>query len=253
MGGTQRGLRKAGAFDSVNIANYINHFGNSAPNCRMTLTTSNLSYLSQSIRELYELGFKSFSVVPDCDAGSWKPKYIHEYERVMEEVLQYWSQHLDLWISSFDKTVKSLLTKRLPKSLCNVGTGVLGITVDGDLYPCHDFSGRYSTDCEANRTLTIGHVATGYNENYSRFLDMTIGPDVKSGCGHNCATCWAQYTCSRGCPYMNYAYSGDIRTVNATYCMIRRVDALLVLKWMATTDLVSMSYSNRSTCIATTP
>lgn len=246
MGGSQCGLRTAGAFDKVNIPNFMTHFGKSAPNCRMTLTTENLSYLSRSIRELHGLGFASFSVIPDCDTGSWTSEHIAEYERVMTEVLHYWSQHDNLWISSFDKTIRSLLTKQQPRSLCKVGTGILGITVDGELYPCHDFSGRYSSDNRIGRSLTIGHVATGYNENLKQFLDMSIGSDVRSGCGYDCASCWAQTTCSRGCPYMNYVSAGDIRIVNQTYCATKRVDTLLVLKWMATTNLVRFSSLNDS-------
>ena len=246
MGGTQCGLRAAGAFERVNVANYITYFGKTAPNCRMTLTVHNLSYLNQSIRELHKLGFKSFSIIPDCDTGSWTPTHFEEYERVMGDVLQYWSQHQDIWINSFDKIINALLTKKHRGYLCQAGTGILGITVDGEIYPCHDLSGQYSRDAASRQQLLIGHVTTGYNENHRRFLDMSIGSDVKSGCGYDCATCWAKWSCARGCPYMNYASSGNIRIVNPTYCATQRVDALLALKWMGAADQINFFYSSNT-------
>lgn len=243
MGGTQCGLRAAGAFDRVNIENYIACFGRGEPNCRMTLTVQNLSYLEKSVSELYKLGFKSFSIIPDCDTGAWTAAHIKEYEQVMRAVLKFWIRHKDVWISSIDRTVNALLSKKRPRSLCQVGSGILGITVDGDLYPCHDFSGRYSCDSEARQKLLIGHVTTGSINDERRFGEMSIGPEVKSGCGYDCSICWAKWTCARGCPYMNYASSGDMRTVNPTYCATQRVDALLALKWMGTSDQINFSYA----------
>ncbi|MGA7833256.1 MAG: radical SAM protein [Terracidiphilus sp.] len=243
MGGTQCGLRAAGAFDRVNIENYIACFGKGAPNCRMTLTVQNLPYLEKSIAELYAQGFKSFSVIPDCDSGTWTVAHFKEYEQVMRSVLKFWIQYKDVWISSIDKTVQALLSKRRPKHLCQVGSGILGITVDGDLYPCHDFSGRYSCDPEARQKLLIGHVTTGYKNVEQHFGEMSIDPEVKSGCGYDCATCWAKWSCARGCPYMNYASTGDIRTVSPTYCATQRIDALLALKWMGTSDQINFSYA----------
>ena len=76
MGGTQCGLAKAGAFELVQIGNYMRYFGDTTPNCRMTLTVHNLPYLSNSIRELHAQGFKSFSVIPDADCGVSRPRYL---------------------------------------------------------------------------------------------------------------------------------------------------------------------------------
>ncbi len=245
MGGTQCGLRAAGAFDSVNIASYLSHFGRTTPNCRMTLTVQNLPYLGQSISELHKLGFKSFSIIPDFDTGSWTLAHIGKYEHAMEAVLQYWAKNQELWINCFDKTARALRNKRLPRSLCQAGTDILGITVDGDLYPCHDFSGRYSRGADAKKLL-IGHVTTGYSESHRRPIDMSIESSVKSGCGYDCGTCWAKWTCARGCPYMNYASSGDIRIVNATYCATQRVNTLLMLKWMCAAGQIDVSRSSNS-------
>ncbi len=244
MGGTQCGLRAAGSFDRVNIANYISYFGKGSPNCRMTLTVHNLPYLHQSIRELHKLGFKSFSIIPDCDSATWTPARFAEYEDVMEKAFEYWLRHPDIWVNAIDKTIKALLTKKRRRCLCQVGKSIVGITVDGELYPCHDFSGQFASDPAQRQALMIGDVNTGYNANVQQFADMSIGPDLKSGCGYDCTTCWAKWACARGCPYMNYVRSGDIRVVNSAYCATQRVDALLALKWMGSADQVRFSYSD---------
>jgi len=233
MGGTQVGRAAAGAFELVQVQNYIKYFGGSRPNCRMTVTIHNLKYLSQSVRELHALGFRSFSVIPDADCGAWTEEHLPEYEREVDRLFQYWRDHRDVSINTIDQTIEKLKRKKVQTHLCQVGKTLFGITVDGDIYPCHDFSGRFATVPEEREKLLIGNVEKGFTKNQFEFENLTVDGRVKSGAGHDCATCWAKWVCSRACPYMNYAHSGDIRTVNATYCATTRINATLALRWMS--------------------
>lgn len=112
---------------------------------------------------------------------------------------------------------------------------MLGITVDGEIYPCHDFSGHFSKNPEERAALMIGHVDKWYTTNQQKFADMSY-TKKHSGNGYDCTKCWARWTCGHGCPYMNYARTHDIFEVNATYCSTNRIHATIALRWMSSLD-----------------
>lgn len=232
-GNSNNGFGNSSAFERVQIGNYIEHFGKGWPNCRMTLTVHNLPCLSQSIRELHEIGFKSFSIIPDSDGCEWTEEYLAQYEEEVNKVFEYWAGHRGIGINLIGQTIGKLMRKMDRIHLCQAGTGILGITVDGDIYPCHDFAGRYWMDPVERKRLIIGNVKTGYSSNSARFKKLLATAEVKSGNGNDCSACWAKWACGRGCPYMNYARCGEVGTVNATYCATTRINAALALKWMS--------------------
>jgi uncharacterized protein len=235
MGGAQRGLRPAGAFDLVQIENYFEYFGKGRPNCRMTVTIHNVRFLARSIRELHARGFRSFSIIPDADCGAWTEDYLAQYEAEMASVFEYWATHREIEVNAIEQTIDKLARKRMQPQLCQVGRSILGITVDGDIYPCHDFSGKFSTDPSERAKLLIGNVEKGFTINQLRFSDLAT-EKAKSGNGYDCPTCWAKWVCGRGCPYMNYARSGDLLQVNSVYCATTRINVTLALRWMSVLD-----------------
>lgn len=233
MGGTQCGLPSAGAFDRVKVANYIRYFGKGRPNCRMTVTVHNLQYLAESIEELHGIGFQSFSVIPDSDCGSWAPEHFVRYEAELGKVFEYWSAHEDIGVNVIEQTIGKLTRKKEQDHLCPAGRNVVGITVDGDIYPCHDFAGKFAAEPSARAVLLLGNVHTGCDAARYAFGNPVALDQVSSGSGHKCATCWARWACSRGCPYMNYARARDVRVANAVYCESTRLYASLALRWMS--------------------
>jgi uncharacterized protein len=235
MGGTQCGLPPAGAFGLVQIKNYFEYFGKGRPNCRMTLTIHNLPFLVQSIRELHAIGFKSFSIIPDSDCGAWTEAYLAQYEIEMTKVFDYWAANREIEVNTISQTMDKLASRAARPQLCQVGRSIVGITVDGDIYPCHDFSGKFASDPDERAKLLIGNVEKGFTPNQHRFSDLPT-EKARSGNGYDCSTCWAKWVCGRGCPYMNYARSGDIFQVNSAYCATTRINAGLALRWMSVLD-----------------
>jgi uncharacterized protein len=235
MGGSQQGLRPAGAFDLVQVQNYFDYFGKGHPNCRMTVTVHNVGFLAQSIRELHGLGFKSFSMIPDADCGAWTPDKFRQYEDEVSQVFEYWAANREIDVNIIEQTMEKLAQRRIQTHLCQAGRTVLGITIDGEIYPCHDFSGRFAKDAAEREALLIGHVDKGYTVNQQKFADMSY-TKKKSGNGYDCKQCWARWTCGHGCPYMNYAGTRDIFEVNATYCSVNRIHATVALRWMSSLD-----------------
>ena len=197
------------------------------------MTIHNVRFLSHSVRELHEIGFKSFSIIPDADCGEWTATHLSTYESEIDRVFEYWARNRDIQVNVIDQTFDKLCAKVEPQHLCRVATNVLGITVDGDIYPCHDFSGKFSSDPWERSKLLIGNVDRGFTPNQFAFDELVVDDRVKSPEGTDCSVCWAKWACSRGCPYMNYTESRDIRSVNSSYCATTRITAGVALKWMS--------------------
>lgn len=218
--------KKYGAFKLVKIANYLKYFGD---NARMTLTIDNLRFLNQSIHELKSMGFKSFSVIPDTDSGSWDG----HWEEYRHEVMKLWDtcmQDGTIIVNFVKQTMDTILTnKPAPTHLCQAGRNVIGISVDGDIYPCHDFLGKYSKNAQTAHDLQIGHIDKGWTLNTTKFEDVKCNDEIVSGAGHDCKTCHAKSICERGCPYINYASEGAVKTVNSAYCEVTRINAEIAL------------------------
>jgi radical SAM protein with 4Fe4S-binding SPASM domain len=198
----------------------------------MTLTVHNLPFFEQSIRELFDMGFRSFSVIPDADSGSWEGHW-DEYREQLERVWEMTTK-APITINFIQQTMEKLLVgHEVPAHLCQAGRNVIGITVEGALWPCHDFSGKFSKDPFETSKLQIGHVDKGYTLNTDQFEDMTCTDDtVTSGAGYDCKTCHARSICERGCPYINYAHGKEYKKVNATYCKTTRIHADIAMRFM---------------------
>ena len=110
---------------------------------------------------------------------------------------------------------------------------IVGITIDGDIYPCHDFAGRFATDAKERTQLVLGNVQHSYSPDGRTLWRAVERESATPESGYDCQTCWAKWACGKGCPYMNYAHSGDATRVNPVYCEMTRINALLVLRWMS--------------------
>lgn len=91
---------------------------------------------------------------------------------------------------------------------CGIGKSVVGISVTGDIYPCHRFVGQ--------EAMRMGHIADlrveGLNEYHRAVVDRL--PE--------CRRCWARYYCGGGCFYHNKAHTGDMHRPQALDCRERR-------------------------------
>lgn len=242
VGGSAK--RSAGAFHLVKIENYIKYFGGNEPNCRMTVTPENMDYLPVSLKELVELhGFKSFSVIGAADS-KWDKPDIYRYRDTMEKVFQWWvteARSKGVVINTIKHHMDKMQERNLRTHLCQAGRSVIGITVDGEIFPCHDFSGKFSKDPEQRKELLLGHVEKGHTSNLQNYSDHTTHtPEgelkVWSGAGYDCKSCHARFTCDKGCPYVNRASTGDDWTVSPNYCEFNRIHVDLANRLLTQLD-----------------
>lgn len=239
MGGSQVGLAPSGAFHLIKFENYFKYFGGKSPNCRMTVTPQNLEYLLRSLQELSELhGFKSFSVVGEGDSV-WSKADIQRYREMMEKVFHWWATEArkkDIIVNVIKSAMDKLGNRKITDHLCQAGRNVIGITVDGEIFPCHDYSGKFSKDPEQRKSLLLGTITGGYTSNVKNYESHKVFEEgelrVKSGAGYDCLTCHARFACEKGCPYMNRSSTGDDWTVSPNYCEFNRIHTDLALRFV---------------------
>jgi uncharacterized protein len=91
---------------------------------------------------------------------------------------------------------------------CGMGRGLAGISIAGDIYPCHRFIGQP----EMRMGNIADYKAEGLND-YSRAIVEHLPV---------CQSCWARYWCGGGCFYRNKAFTGDLHRPDSLDCRERK-------------------------------
>lgn len=91
---------------------------------------------------------------------------------------------------------------------CAVGKGMVGISVAGDIFPCHRFVGL--------EEMCMGNIAD------YRAGELTAYHRAVVDRHPECRTCWARYYCGGGCLYHNKAYTGDPYRPHDLFCREKR-------------------------------
>ena len=120
---------------------------------------------------------------------------------------------------------------------CGVGKAMAGISVSGEIYPCHRFVGQ--------EDLKMGNVESyrveGLNEYYRAVVCSIPG----------CQFCWARYFCGGGCFYHNKAYTGDMHRPVSSFCEIKKAALEIAISAYFEMDesdreFLKASYSDKS-------
>jgi uncharacterized protein len=88
--------------------------------------------------------------------------------------------------------------------VCGVGRDIAGVSIQGDLYPCHRFVGQ-----EARRLGHLHDYQAGSINDYHRAVVDNLPV---------CRGCWARYLCGGGCFYNHQAHTGDMHRPDPDYC-----------------------------------
>ncbi|MBS1633438.1 MAG: 4Fe-4S cluster-binding domain-containing protein [Bacteroidetes bacterium] len=101
--------------------------------------------------------------------------------------------------------ISQLLQKKKTYFPCGVGRGLVGISIKGDIYPCHRFVG--------NDDFKMGNVATYDGQSAKKYAESYTQTHPV------CSQCWAKYHCGGGgCLHDNYVMKGAIDNINLDHC-----------------------------------
>lgn len=100
----------------------------------------------------------------------------------------------------FKRQIRQLFVPNTSKlASCGAGKTTYAIDINGEIFPCHRFSGVYET--------SIGNVITK--------KEVEIKSEIYNN--YKCNDCWNRNTCAKGCYYE--MYQGEKSKSNAYYCI----------------------------------
>lgn len=194
---------------------------------RGTFTRNNLDF-SKDVLHLADLGFSQVSVEPvvgpeEEDYSISRedlPELFKEYEKLALEMLKREKEGkgFNFFHYMIDLSGGPCVAKRLVG--CGAGTEYLAVTPDGELYPCHQFTGLEG--------FKIGTVFEGVMNHELR--------EEFEGCHvfakKDCRECWAKYYCSGGCAANGYNMGGSIYSVYDIGCQLqrKRIECAIMIK-----------------------
>lgn len=111
---------------------------------------------------------------------------------------------------------------------CGIGKGMAGISVSGDIYPCHRFVGL-----EDAKIGNITDYKVGGINDYHRSIVNNLP---------KCSPCWARYICGGGCFYDNKSLTSDMRIPDAFFCNEMKAAAEMAIAVFAQLDAADKEY-----------
>ncbi|ACL18178.1 Radical SAM domain protein [Desulfitobacterium hafniense DCB-2] len=176
---------------------------------------------------LQDLGFTSITLAPASSSLFADESERNPSSRKTQAQLQALEQETAAWLHhlrSRDKDILrglrassggygiypgmiALLHNRRKYHFCGIGRKMVGVSVTGDIYPCHRFVG--------NDDYKLGHVG---DENFNRDDYLQSPPALRA----NCASCFARYYCAGGCLHDNLSSSGSSHVPSEAICRLRR-------------------------------
>jgi uncharacterized protein len=129
---------------------------------------------------------------------------LDDLEDQARETLQAIKEHRRPLIRTIFVVLQMLRTKRKKRYFCGVGRGLVGISISGDVYPCHRFVGQ--------EDLKMGSIEMFDSESQTAYIS-NYGISLAK-----CSECWARYFCGGGCLYEGLIANGDMTEPNKHSC-----------------------------------
>ena len=181
---------------------------------RMTYDAGSVGALYDNVRYFWGRGFFNLSPAPAIE-DNWTQSTLDtakdQFWHIAHDLLYYMRRGEYRRVGYIEKFMKRIGTrKERPLAQCSAGRSYVGISVTGDIYPCHRF---------------IGYRAFNFGD-----LDHVSGPENRkifltfdSNRLAVCDGCRVRTVCGGGCSAANYATTGDLYTPSPNYCAFARI------------------------------
>jgi uncharacterized protein len=210
----------AGSYDGVigKFKELVKRRGGKDYYVRGTFTKHNLDF-AEDVLAIYNEGFTQISVEPviasaDSDYAITEkelPAIFKEYERLAKIIINNHRSdepRINFFHFSVDLWNGPCIIKRMRG--CGCGNEYLAVSPDGNIYPCHQFSGV--------KKYYMGNIA----KNDFNFEIKNEFASANVMAKELCSECWAKYYCSGGCDANNFTYTGDIKTPVKLTCELQK-------------------------------
>jgi len=189
---------------------------------RATITAYN-SDLKKVRNSLAQMGFKkvilskgAFPVSSASEDGKSKfsPPYVinaHQRKTMLDDLedqakdtLQAIKERGKPLTGTILGILQVLRSRTKKRYFCGVGRGLVGISISGDVYPCHRFVGQ--------EDLKMGSVNRFDHESQTAYIENYGVSQAK------CSKCWARYFCGGGCLHESLMANGDMTKPDKHFC-----------------------------------
>jgi len=207
--------------------------GRKRPGVRMTLNESNVDIFVDNMKFFHERGFWNVAFYPDLD-NPWKPESWEEFRKQQETLATHFIRaakgrgpmpRYNLWQAIIRKMYDHHFhDKQRDRGgvlrFCGAGRGMLAVTVEGDIYPCHRF---VFYDRGQNKTL-LGNVRDKWDrEKRDAYFELRQEDARAEGDGPKCTDCDIYEYCDHQCIAVNFARTGSLTTIPADACIFNKI------------------------------
>lgn len=178
-----------------------------------TVTPDTVSEFADSVRWLFERGFKRVNACIDYRAeAKWNEESFdilrRQYEIIAEDYYERIRGGEDVRFMGFDSKIKSRISEKCYE--CRLGMRQPSVSTEGKIYPCVQF-------CSVDE-YCIGSVYTGID--YSKQAEI-YNKSLKAD--EFCAQCGLKSRCRYNCACLNFQLTGDMNTVSPVQCTHERI------------------------------
>lgn len=206
-----------------NIKHFAKIRGDKEFYVRGTYTAENKDF-SEDVLHFAETGLKQLSIEPvvtNADSefairDEMLPEIFSEYERLGRAYLEKYSSGTPFNFFHFNIDLKGgpCIYKRMKG--CGVGSEYIAVSVEGGIYPCHQFAGEEKF--KMGDLYSSPQIYESFSKGeLKKELSNLILPDKEE-----CMKCWARYFCSGGCAANNYHSTGSLKGLYKTGCKIQK-------------------------------
>ena len=194
--------------------------GRATARATVTNYTSDLKSLK---RKLKDIGFKSanatIATVSDFANDNRGVLTVNVEDTMMDEIhaadnneareilftIKQRKELAEFRTSKIFNYIFALKEKKKSKYACGVGRKMVGIAINGDVYPCHRFVG--------DDKFKLGNVENFESASRAKYSESYVDKHPV------CSKCWAKYQCGGGgCIQDNQVTKGDVDNINTRHC-----------------------------------
>lgn len=190
------------------------------------VTRRHVRGLSRAVEWFFDQGFKSVTTAVDFD-GKWTGEdfdaLAYEYQKMALLWLKYRKQEKDFYLGTIqDKISFRLLDVRQKEYSCFIFKGGLGISANGQVFPCS----RFITSAE-DAKYKLGSVFDSKN----KLFNGAVAKDLRNYLKHDkpeCDGCAIRYRCSaHECGCNAFYTTGSVYKVSPEVCTHERILAAI--------------------------
>jgi len=177
----------------------------------MTIAPEAADGIAESVRYLYELGFRRINcTIAYGSRVLWTDEAMEIVREQMLIVAEFFEECFEkdyFFFGPFSGKISEAIHQNNPKERCHLGTRQAPVAVDGKIYACTQFIG--------DEDYCLGDVFNGYDLEKMKRMALKNSERKEP---EDCAECGIRDRCTHTCGCTNRMETGDADTVSAVTC-----------------------------------